>query len=53
MDWEALKARDIGAPFIPEVADDLDLRNIDRVFTREKPSETPEDSILLQKRKFD
>jgi hypothetical protein len=35
-------------PFVPEIENDQDISNIDGVFTREKPSETPEDSNLLK-----
>ena len=45
--------RQVKAPFVPQIASDLDLRNIDRMFTKEKPAETPEDSMLLQKKKFE
>ena len=40
-------------PFIPTIESDLDLRNIDKLFTKEKPAETPEVSMLLQKKKFE
>ena len=41
------------APFVPQIESDLDLRNIDKMFTKEKPAETPEVSMLLQKKKFE
>ena len=53
MDWEALKERRIKAPFVPEIQDDLDLSNIDKMFTNEKAQETPEVSLLLKKKKFE
>ena len=53
MDWEKLGQREVKAPFIPKIADELDLRNIDKMFTNEKAQETPEVSLLLQKKKFD
>jgi hypothetical protein len=53
MDWHALENKDITPPFVPKIESDLDLRNIDRMFTREMPRETPEDSMLLQKKKFE
>lgn len=41
-------------PYVPEIDNSLDLKNIDRMFTREAPRETPiEESILLKKSKFD
>lgn len=40
-------------PFKPVIANELSTENIDKAFTREIPRETPEDSILAQKAKFD
>ena len=42
-------AKQVPAPFIPETKSINDLGNIDKMFTREKPSETPEESNYLQK----
>ena len=53
IDWIALETKDITPPFVPHIDGDLDLRNIDRMFTRELPRETPEESNLLQKKKFE
>ena len=53
VNWEALYQRQVPAPFEPQIEDDLDLRNIDRMFTKERAAETPEVSMLLQKKKFD
>ena len=39
--------KEMAAPFVPHIEGDLDVRNIDRMFTRELPRETPEDSMLL------
>jgi hypothetical protein len=39
--------------FVPVTSSELDTGNIDKTFTREIPRETPEDSILAQKAKFD
>jgi hypothetical protein len=39
--------KEVEAPFVPHIEGDLDVRNIDRMFTRELPRETPEDSMLL------
>lgn len=47
IDWEAISTKSVEPPFVPQIESDLDLRNIDRMFTREKPNETPEDSLLL------
>jgi hypothetical protein len=41
-------------PFLPKIESDLDLRNIDGVFTKEPPRETPDDGDRpLRKAKFD
>ena len=53
INWEALENKEVKAPFVPIIDGDLDLRNIDKMFTRELPRETPEDSNILQKKKFD
>jgi serine/threonine protein kinase len=47
VDWQAMYQRQIAAPFIPQIESDLDLRNIDKMFTKERPAETPEVSMLL------
>jgi Protein kinase C terminal domain len=38
---------------VPKIEDENDLSNIDKMFTREHPTETPENNLLLQKQKFD
>ena len=53
VNWQALYDRQIPAPFVPKIEGDLDLGNIDKMFTKERPAETPEQSMLLQKRKFE
>ena len=53
IDWQALYARSIPSLFVPQIENDMDLRNIDKMFTKEKPAETPEVSMLLQKKKFE
>mmetsp|Transcript_37501 Transcript_37501/g.49301 ORF Transcript_37501/g.49301 Transcript_37501/m.49301 type:complete len:127 (-) Transcript_37501:220-600(-) len=53
IDWDAMYERRLPTPFIPKIEGDLDLRNIDKMFTKERPAETPEQSMLLQKKKFD
>lgn len=41
-------------PFIPEIDHSLDLKNIDKMFTREPPRETPdEEDRPLRKAKFE
>ena len=52
VDWEDVEHKRIAPPFVPEIESEADTQNIDRVFTKEKPSETPEDSLLLKKEKF-
>ncbi len=42
INWEDLRNRDIPAPYKPTVSSVHDTRNIDKMFTNEKPVETPE-----------
>ena len=35
INWDAMYARQVQAQFIPEISSDLDVRNIDRMFTKE------------------
>jgi len=37
----------IKVPYVPKIDSELDVRNIDRVFTREMPRETPESNETL------
>ena len=54
IEWEKLLQKKIKAPFVPKIEGDLDLGNRDRVFTKEAPRETPENSDRpLRKAKFD
>ena len=53
VDWNKHLNKEIRVPFKPQIESELDVSNIDRVFTRENPRETPEDSMLLQKKKFE
>ena len=53
VDWAALYQKRVEPPFIPQIENDLDLRNIDKMFTKEQPAETPEVSMMLQKKKFE
>eukprot|EP00347_Sterkiella_histriomuscorum_P007156 403350050 len=46
IDWEQLEKKLIKPPFKPRVNGEEDTQNIDMVFTREKPQETPDDSSL-------
>ena len=45
VDWEALRNRQVPAPYKPTVSSAHDTRNIDKMFTNEKPVETPEQTI--------
>ena len=40
-------------PFVPDTQTATSTENIDKMFTNEKPRETPADSLLLRKKKFD
>ena len=54
IDWAAMKQKKVQPTFVPKVEDDLDVSNIDGVFTNEQPTETPTDESLLQTaEKFD
>jgi hypothetical protein len=35
-------------PFVPRVEGELDVRNIDKIFTKEPPRETPEEDTTLR-----
>jgi hypothetical protein len=34
-------------PFVPQIKSSTDIQNIDKMFTRERPKETPEESSYL------
>lgn len=54
INWDLLLKKKMRPPFVPQIDSSLDLNNIDKMFTKEAPRETPEeDSILLKKAKFD
>lgn len=54
IDWELLYQKKIIPPFVPKIDHNLDLGNIDKMFTREAPRETPDDNDRpLRKAKFD
>ena len=42
INWQDLRARAVPAPYKPTVMSAHDTRNIDKMFTNEKPVETPE-----------
>jgi len=41
LNWDKLMRYELKAPFIPKLKSDKDLRNFDKMFTREKIKETP------------
>ena len=51
IDWDALYRKEIEAPYIPEVNDSEDTGQIDKLFTDERPEETPVDSKLREQDK--
>ena len=53
VDWLKMSQKEIKPEYVPEIEDDLDTKNIDKMFTREAPAETPEVSNALVKKKFD
>ena len=54
IDWDLLYQRKLRPPFVPKIDHNLDVGNIDKMFTREPPRETPETGDRpLRKAKFD
>ena len=54
INFDDLEQKLVQPIFVPKIDNNLDLSNIDRFFTREEPSETPEDdSSILKKEKFE
>ena len=47
VNWKAMLAKQVPTPFVPETKNITDLGNIDKMFTKERPSETPEESNYL------
>ena len=45
IDWEAIRNRQVPAPYKPHVSSAHDTRNIDKMFTNEQAVETPEQTI--------
>ena len=45
INWADLRARKVPAPYIPQCKSAHDTSNIDKMFTNERPVETPEQSI--------
>ena len=45
INWADLRDRKVPAPYKPHVTSAHDTRNIDQMFTSERPTETPEESI--------
>ena len=42
-----MSRKEVEPEFVPEISGDFDTKNIDKMFTREAPSETPEVSNAL------
>ena len=56
VNWEDLRNKQVPAPYKPMVTSAHDTRNIDKQFTREPPTETPEATIpntIAKKTNFD
>ncbi|TNV79205.1 hypothetical protein FGO68_gene13766 [Halteria grandinella] len=53
--WAQLEKKEVDPPYRPRINGELDLNNIDRLFTREPAQETPEDAKkqYLKNVKFD
>jgi hypothetical protein len=45
INWVDLRNRQVPAPYKPTVANAHDTRNIDKMFTNERPVETPEQTM--------
>ena len=45
INWQDLRAKTIQAPYKPVTSGEQDTRNIDKMFTNEKPIETPEQTM--------
>ena len=45
INWQDLRAKTIAAPYKPVTSGEQDTRNIDKMFTNEKPIETPEQTM--------
>ena len=45
INWSDLRNRQVPAPYKPVVSSAHDTRNIDKMFTNERPVETPEQTI--------
>ena len=48
IDWDALQNKQIKPSFVPKVTGELDLSNIDGIFTKEDRRETPTDESALK-----
>lgn len=54
IDWDKLEAKKIKPMYIPQLEGNHDLSNIDKMFTKEAPRETPdEEDRILKKAKFE
>jgi serine/threonine protein kinase len=53
INWEDVENRKVSVPFMPVIESSSDVDNIDKVFTREMPTETPEETSALAAHKFD
>lgn len=56
INWADLRRKQVPAPYKPKVTSRHDTSNFDKMFTNEKPIETPENTIshsLLRKTKFE
>ena len=51
VDWESMAIKGVEPPFKPEITSTKDTRNIDRLFLREKPVDSPVVSRLTVQQK--
>ena len=53
INWSDIEAKKTKVPFVPTIESHSDVDNIDKVFTKEMPTETPEETSALAAHKFD
>jgi len=54
VDWIRMSKKQVEVPFKPKISGEFDLGQIDEMFKKEVPAETPEDtSYLNTENKFD
>lgn len=52
VDWDDVLAFKVTPPFRPDVENEVDVSYMDSFYTKERPSETPKESLVLKQEKF-